>query len=332
MVEIYANLAAHMPDDGLQVVMFTHQDAGVWADLGMILWAAGLKVTAAWTIGTETTSGLKTGNYVQGTVLLVLRKRTDERTVYLDELYPMVDDEVRAQLDRMHAVDDDMRPQFGDTDYQLGAYAAALRVLTAYADIEGQDIRHELFRARPKGDKSPFERIIDRAVSIAANYLVPRGIESHIWRNLQAYERLYLRGIELERHGEVRQGAYMELARGFGVHEHRFLLGNDEANEARCKRPSEFGRSHLGDDEWGSTLLRHILFAIASAAETENPREGLNYLKGARDDYWPRREDIQAMLLYLEQNMHFPSLAHWQDEAAATQLLRRMVANDCGGS
>ncbi|HUX11982.1 MAG TPA: DUF1156 domain-containing protein, partial [Spirochaetia bacterium] len=44
MVEIYGNLAAHMPDDGLQVVMFTHQDAGVWADLGMILWAAGLKV------------------------------------------------------------------------------------------------------------------------------------------------------------------------------------------------------------------------------------------------------------------------------------------------
>ena len=61
--------------------MFTHQDPAVWADLGMILWAAGLKATAAWTISTETEAvGIKKGNYVQGTVCLVLRKRTRQRT------------------------------------------------------------------------------------------------------------------------------------------------------------------------------------------------------------------------------------------------------------
>ena len=77
MVECYRNFAQHMPDNGLQIVMFTHTDAEVWADLALILWAAGLRVTAAWTIATETdASGLKQGNYVQGTVLLVLRKQT----------------------------------------------------------------------------------------------------------------------------------------------------------------------------------------------------------------------------------------------------------------
>ena len=43
MVECYRRLAAHMPNNGLQIVMFTHQDAAVWADLSMILWAAGLR-------------------------------------------------------------------------------------------------------------------------------------------------------------------------------------------------------------------------------------------------------------------------------------------------
>ena len=43
-----------MPDNGLQMVQFTHQDPAVWADLGMILWAAGLHVSSAWTIATET--------------------------------------------------------------------------------------------------------------------------------------------------------------------------------------------------------------------------------------------------------------------------------------
>jgi len=33
MVDCYQNLAKHMPDDGMQIVMFTHQDASVWADL-----------------------------------------------------------------------------------------------------------------------------------------------------------------------------------------------------------------------------------------------------------------------------------------------------------
>ena len=65
MVEIYRNLNNQMPDNGLQMVQFTHQDPAVWADLGMILWAAGLHVSSAWTIATETSSGLKKGNYVQ---------------------------------------------------------------------------------------------------------------------------------------------------------------------------------------------------------------------------------------------------------------------------
>ncbi|MCK5230849.1 MAG: hypothetical protein KAR13_11320 [Desulfobulbaceae bacterium] len=139
MVECYANLTNHMPDNGLQLVMFTHQDALVWADLAVILWAAGLRVTAAWTIATETTSGLKKGNYVQGTVLLILRKRTDNETAFLDELYPEIEDEVRHQLDQMLALDDREDPNFADTDYQLAAYAAALRVLTGYGEIEGHD-------------------------------------------------------------------------------------------------------------------------------------------------------------------------------------------------
>jgi len=63
MVGAYGAMTRHMPDSGIQVVMFTHQDAGVWADLGAILWAAGLRIAAAWNIVTETESALKEGNY-----------------------------------------------------------------------------------------------------------------------------------------------------------------------------------------------------------------------------------------------------------------------------
>jgi len=341
MVEIYANLARHMPDDGLQLVMFTHQDAGVWADLGMILWAAGLQVTAAWTIGTETSSGLKQGNYVQGTVCLVLRKRLEQRRAWIDELYPQVEDEVRHQLDAMQAIDDTLQPQFGDTDYQLAAYAAALRVLTSYDSIEGKDITHELFRTRAKNEASEFERIIDRAVHIATNYRIPRGISSFTWRNLEAIERLYLAGLELERHGELRQGAYQELARGFGVAEYKFMLGEAGANQARFKTPSEFGKTGLsvnhntadrGSGAFAASLLRQLLFAIHEAGRTENPKEGLNYLKAERADYWTRREDIINLLEYFAAAKSHVSIAHWNRDAEASALLAGIVRNDYVGS
>ena len=106
MVAAYAAMTRHMPDNGLQVVMFTHQDAGVWADLGAILWAAGLRVTAAWNIVTETESALKEGNYVQGTVCLVLRKRLEEANARRMEIEAEIEEAVAAQLARLTALDE----------------------------------------------------------------------------------------------------------------------------------------------------------------------------------------------------------------------------------
>ncbi len=187
MVDAYRNLAAHTPDNGLQIVMFTHQDAGIWADLALILWAAGLRVTAAWIIATETESALKEGNYVQGTVLMVLRKQTSEEVAFLDEIVPQVEIEVEHQLQSMLALDDREDPNFNfsDADYQLAAYAAALPVLTQYQGIEALDVAYELSRERKRGEASPIERIIEDAVKTASNFLVPSGIGSQLWKRPQ---------------------------------------------------------------------------------------------------------------------------------------------------
>lgn len=331
MVDCYTNLTKHMPDNGLQIVMFTHQDASVWADLAMILWAAGLRVTAAWTIATETTSGLKKGNYVQGTVLLVLRKRTEQETAFLDELYPEIEDEVRRQLDQMLALDDLEDPNFADTDYQLAAYGAALRVLTRYSDIEGHDIKHELFRQRQAGEVSAFERVIDRAVEIASDHLVPRGLERRYWKQLSAPERLYIKGLELEKHLEARSGAYQELAKGFGVRDYTNLFHQAKANAVRFKTGSEFKRTALGSGEFGSTTLRNILFAIHETVRSDDARQGLNWLRLEVPTYWDQRKQIIAVLNFLGALAHIAHMSHWGKDADAAQRLAGAVENDHEG-
>ena len=320
MVDCYRNLTEHMPDHGFQVVMFTHQDASVWADLTLILWAAGLRVTAAWTIGTETESALKDGNYVQGTVLMVLRKQTGGGTAFLHEVVPEVEVEVERQLASMHDLDDRDAPNFSDADYQLAAYAAALRVLTGYRAIEEVDAAYELARERRRGEANPLAGIIEDAVRTASNFLVPAGLPAHVWRTLAPEEKFYLKGLEVEAHGDFRAGVYQEFARGLGVTDYVRLLHAGAANRTRLKTASELQRADLA----GAGLLRHALYAVWRAAATGEVTDSLTWLHTEIADYWPQRAALAALLRWLAAL----AIDHWRADAAAARRLAGAVEND----
>ena len=328
MVECYRRLAENMPDNGLQLVMFTHQDVDVWADLALILWSAGLRVTAAWTIATETDTSFRTGKYVQGTVLLVLRKRKETLRGDRSDIYPDVQSEVQRQLRSMLEIDDKDDPNFGDADYQLAAYAAALRVVTSYSAIEDIDVVRELRRVRRAGESSPLTEMIKSAVRIASDFLVPDGLDKNIWKHLLPEERFYIKGVEVEAHGEYRDGVYQEFARGFGVRDYRGLLGSGAANQTRLKTPSELKGRDLSGEGFAGSLLRQVLFAVYKTAEEDDPMPGLLYLKQEeRLNYHDRRQTIISLLDYLSQK---PSVAmeHWKKDVEATHLLLGAVEGD----
>lgn len=311
MVAAYSAMAKHMPANGLQVVMFTHQDVGVWADLAEILWAAGLQVTAGWCIATETEKAFSEGNYVQGTVLLVLRKRLGEERGYLARLQRPVEDAVREQLTAMQALDDREQPNFGDADYQLAAYAAALKVLTRYAVIDGKPVASEALRERKRGEGSEVERLLDRARRLASDFLVPEGLQRLVWDELGPEERFFLKGLELERGGEVRIGAYQEMARGFGVEDYRAMLATTRANQVRLKTAAEFGRRDLKRagaadraedaalDRFAAGVVRHALYGIREAVESADLRDALIWFRGNLPDYWDRQRLLIGVLNYL---------------------------------
>ncbi len=353
MVDIYKNLARHMPDNGMQMVQFTHQDPAVWAGLGMILWAAGLKATAAWTISTETEAvGIKKGNYVTGTVCMVLRKRTAPEPGFMDEVYPLVEDEVRRQIASMQALDEDGEPNFNDADYQLAAYAAALKVLTQYDSLDGRDVEHEVFAVRNKKEKSDFQAVIERAIEIACDTLIPRGLDNH-WRDLSLVDRYYLRALDIESRGERRKGMYEELARGFGVIDIRSLLKSDKANGARMLTPSGFGTAGLaapagagadsavlperrgraaggGVHPFSVSRVRHLLFAIRETATADNsPEPGRQYLRDTfGQGYWGQRERFVGLLEWLAALGNAEGMEEWTADSTAARILAGRLRND----
>ena len=157
MVESYKRMTECMLDNGIQVIMFTHQNGAIWADMANIVWASGLQVTAAWYVVTETDSALRDGSNVKGTVLLVCRKRLGTLKTTRDDLAWEIQEEVEEQVQSLTGLNQKAKGLyrdenvFEDADIQMAGYAAALRVLTRFAIIDGRDMTAEAIRPRVKG-------------------------------------------------------------------------------------------------------------------------------------------------------------------------------------
>ena len=334
MIDIYKNLADNMPDNGYQVVMFTHQDVKVWSELTMILWSAGLKVSSAWNISTETNSGgLKNGNYVKGTVLLVLQKQTSDDFAFQDEVYDEIQVEVKDMIDSMKGIDHKDLPDFNDADYLLASYAAALKVLTGYGEIDGIDIDYWL-----KGDRNeenPVEKLIKKAREVANSYLIPNEFEKNHWFELSNAERFFIRGLELEMNKEHSMGAYQELAKGFGVNNYQNMFQNFEANNVRLKTPLDYKMNYLdsefNDKEFKGSMIRHLLVAILESVQNDSTKSGQVYLKGVFNqgkDYWFRKPLMNEILTFVSKIELVDHMEHWHEEARYAKLLRETLKNE----
>jgi len=331
MIDIYSNLTAHMPDDGMQVVMFTHSDPAVWAQLALIMWKAGLKVTAAWNIATETdASGLKDGNYVKGTVLLVLRKRTGTNEAFLDEINADIKAEVVRQIGSMQQLDDKEDPNFSDPDYVLAAYAASLKVLTSYSSIGELNLDYELDKAINDSKNSQVVALIERAKKQAYDCIIPADFDNYLWKELSPAERFYVKGLEYEKNGGYQISTYQEYARGFAISSYSQLMASERANTCRLKTPSEFAMRTVGEvPGFEESTLRLVLAAIHIALkEDEQPSKGLWHLKNNLSDYWGSRDLLKTLLRFLKDTKDIANMPHWKESAQIAEHIYVLVDND----
>ncbi len=307
MVEAYTAMANHMPDNGRQCVMFTHQDAGVWSDMVGIFWAAGLQVTAAWYIATETTSELKKGGYVQGTVTLLLRKRpAGDKAGYRQEILPAVRREVQAQIEQMMHLSDSMaeqhgEPVFNDSDLQMAGYAAALKVLTAFTHVDGEDVTGFTLRPRKKGESTVVDAIVQQAAEAANSVLVPEGLPATTWDKIGGVQRFYLRMLDMETTGASKLDNYQNFAKAFRVEDYTAVLASSKANAAALKQPEHFAARELSDNsELGATWLGRLFIGIQQVRDEVEPQTVVQQISQDLPDFLAVRQNLVDMLRFLE--------------------------------
>lgn len=315
MVAAYKAMAEQMPDNGMQCVMFTHQNTTVWGDLIGIFWAAGLQVVAAWYIATETTSELKKGGYVQGTVILMLKKRAaGERTGFKQRLLPAVRAEVERQIQAMMHLNDSMaqnhgEPVWNDSDLQMAGYAAALKVLTAYTRIGDDDVTSFALRPRARGEVTVVDEIVQQAAETASGLLVPEGLTADAWARLTGIERFVLRMTDMETAGAAKLDNYQNFAKAFRVADYGRVMGDMRPNNARLKRVTEYASRDLTDaTELGVTRLGQLIIALQQLLKDTEAQVIVEQLRAEMADFLEARSQLVDMLAFIERKAPEPEV------------------------
>jgi putative DNA methylase len=333
MVLSYRRMTECMPDNGVQVIMFTHQSGSIWADMANIVWASGLKVTTAWYVVTETESALREGSYVKGTVLLVLRKRQGAYKTTRDDLAWEIQEEVESQVNSLTGLNQESKGLyrdenvFEDADIQMAGYAAALRVLTHYGVIDGRDMTVEAMRPRVKGEETFVDGLIRFAVDTANRALVPQGIPKAQWDRLEGAERFYLKLLDLEAKGFKTLDNYQNFAKAFKVRDFRVLMASQKANQARLKSAVEFAKGEMSEGaELHHSVLRAVLYGMMELVKNVDGIEVLTHLSLNVPDYFQnqnQRESAAELANYLANKLEMLR----PEEASAARILRDLVGN-----
>ena len=332
MVAAYRRMAELMPDNGIQIIMFTHQSGKLWADMANIVWASGLAVTAAWYVVTETDSALRDGSHVKGTILLVLRKRLGADEITRDDLGWELKAEVEKQIEELTGLNQMAQGKqrqenlFADADFQMAGYAAALRVLTKYSSIDGKDMTSEALRPRQAGVSTFVDELIEFAVSIANEALVPQGVDKALWDTLEPAERFYLKLLELEARGYKSLDNYQNFAKAFRLADFRVLMASAKANIARLKTATELGKSEMSESSsFGNTPTRAVLYAVMQLAKDEDADLVLSQLAINAPSFYDSttRARLVAIAEFLAEN----TIETRPVEAKAARILAELVRN-----
>lgn len=333
MVAAYKRMTECMSDNGLQIIMFTHQSGSIWADMANIVWASGLQVTAAWYVVTETDNALREGSYVKGTVLLVLRKRNGSQNATRDDLAWEIQDEVQSQVEALTGLNQQAKGLyrdenvFEDADIQMAGYAAALRVLTRYAVIDGREMATEAIRPRVRGEETFVDSLIGFAVETANQCLVPQGMPKSHWDKLSGAERFYLKLLDMESRGAKSLDNYQNFAKAFKVRDFRIYLASQRANDARLMGAVEFGRLEMSEgSELFESVLRAVLYAVMELTNNLDGDEVLRHLSLNIPDYYTdttKRAMAAELADYLAKRLE----GLRPEEASSARVLRELIQN-----
>ena len=238
--------------------------------------------------------------------------------------------QVADQIDTMMGLNQSLKGHgrienlFEDADLQMAGYAAALRVLTGYTTINGVDMTKEALRPRVKGERGIVGEIIEFAVQVANEHMVPEGMSPKVWEQLTGAERFFFKMMDIEETGAKKLDNYQNFSRAFRVPKYDDLMGSMVPNEARLKSAKEFKKAGFEGSEFGASKSRALLFAIYELQNEIDGDDVLSHLRDMVPDYFNVRDDLTALADYVAKKRANIDEA----ESRAAAILHGLIRNE----
>ena len=181
------------------------------------------------------------------------------------------------------------------------ADAAALKVLTGYTHIGGEDVTSFALRPRVKGEVTVVDEIVQQAAEAASNLLVPEGLAADTWGKLSGIERFVLRMMDMETTGARKLDNYQNFAKAFRVQDYARVMASMAPNEARLKQVPEFASRDLTDStELGATRLGRLVIALQQMRADLEPQTIISQLQAEMPDFLEARPLLVDLLAFVE--------------------------------
>jgi len=120
-----------LSDDGLAVIFFAHSSIDAWDFVVNALVESKFKITATWPVHTESIGIANAGKAsILSSILIVARKRKDEKSGYIEEIQDDVKEHLYERLDEFW--DYGLR----GADLTVASMGATLDIVTQYSDIK----------------------------------------------------------------------------------------------------------------------------------------------------------------------------------------------------
>ena len=175
-----------------------------------------------------------------------------------------------------------------------------------------------------RGQISFVDELIEFAVGVANQFLVPTGIAAGHWEKLAPAERFYLKLIEMEARGHKTLDNYQNFAKAFKVRDYRAFLASQRAKAARLQSAVELGRTEMNEgSELYQTPLRAVLYALMELVKGVDGDEVVRHLAVNVSGYYDpaQREVLIDLAGYLAGKLG--SLR--PEEASAARVLGELM-------
>jgi putative DNA methylase len=191
---------------------------------------------------------------------------------------------------------------FNDSDLQMAGYAAALKVLTNYSEVDGRDVTNLALQPRQNGQRTVIDDIVEYASEIANNLLIPERLKElnpATWGEISGLERFYLRMLAIEQSGVKKLDNYQNFSKAFHVN-YQPLMASVKPNAARLKGAKDFKPRELAGGDIGNTLLGELLMAIQELLYDKEPKLVFGQIRAnLNDTYFQKREHLLAIAQYI---------------------------------